>query len=200
MKTVSQKITEKRNLSLWKWSNNKNLWSRNHYRIVGNFCGYKFSWNWPKFRFQKFSRLQFSRFQFSRLVNLGPADYLPVRLKAEQISTERDGNLSYLFQCGEKSSLVPRTFIETIASALGLHRCSQTHVVAGIEVLLLASVTGHPSFKSDHTGTYFECQCFQVYREPLKSLSLLFTFSRLQRYAHLQVRSTSCFSVRSSPL
>ena len=35
--------------------------------MVGNFRGYKFSRNRPKFRFQKFSR-----FQFSRLVNLGP--------------------------------------------------------------------------------------------------------------------------------
>ena len=46
-------------------------------------------------------------------------------LKAErnerlELSTERDGNLSSWFQCGEKSSLVPRTFVETIASAVGL--------------------------------------------------------------------------------
>ena len=39
---------------------------------------------------------------------------------AERMFTERGGNLSSLLQGGEKSSLVPRTFVETIASALGL--------------------------------------------------------------------------------
>ena len=33
---------------------------------------------------------------------------------------QRDGNLSSLFQCGKKSSLVPKTFVEMIASAPGL--------------------------------------------------------------------------------
>ena len=36
-----------------------------------------------------------------------------------ELFAKRDGNLSSLFQCDEESSLVPRMFVETIASALG---------------------------------------------------------------------------------
>ena len=41
--------------------------------------------------------------------------------------TKRDGNLTSLFQCGEESTLVPRTFIEMIASTLSLALMSHTH-------------------------------------------------------------------------
>ena len=66
-----------------------------YYRIVGNFCGYKFSWNGPKFGFQKLK-------------------------KCLESLTTRNGNLSSSFQYSEESTLVPRTFVVTIASALGL--------------------------------------------------------------------------------
>ena len=36
-----------------------------------------------------------------------------------ELFAKRDGNLSSLFQYGEESNLVPRMFVETIASALG---------------------------------------------------------------------------------
>ena len=46
---------------------------------------------------------------------------LAVRLKAERMFKERDDNLSSLFQCGEKTSLVPRTLVyRNVESAFGL--------------------------------------------------------------------------------
>ena len=51
--------------------------------------------------------------------------------------TKRDGNLSSLFQRGEEGSLIPRTFVEMIASALGPAPLSGSSVNAYLETLLV---------------------------------------------------------------
>lgn len=71
---------------------------------VGNFRGYKFSRN-----------------RGSEIFAVGESVTLAVRLKAERMFKERDDNLSSLFQCGEKTSLVPRTLVyRNVDSAFGL--------------------------------------------------------------------------------
>ena len=76
-----------------------------------------------------------------RSVNLGPVGY-PLS-ECLELFRKRYGNLSSLLQCGEESSLVPRMFIETIASALGtavlfmclyLHSTSISWIASGMAV------------------------------------------------------------------
>ena len=76
-----------------------------------------------------------------RSVNLGPAGY-PL-CECLELFRKRYGNLSALFQRGEESSLIPRMFIEMIASALGtavwfvclcLHSTSISWIASGMAV------------------------------------------------------------------
>ena len=56
--------------------------------------------------------------------------------------TNRDWNLSSLFQCGEEGSLIPRMFVETIASALGPAPLSGSSVNAYLETLFVRFAHG----------------------------------------------------------
>lgn len=75
------------------------------YRTIGNFRGYT----------------NFRETGVSEIFAVGESVTLAVRLKAERMFKERDDNLSSLFQCGEKTSLVPRTLVyRNVDSAFGL--------------------------------------------------------------------------------